>query len=228
MEDVVGQALFKMVETRLSAEPLNWFQSQMQALSKDAEMVDFSTKFASATRRFGRELVLPDDQEKKTLVDANIPLVLAASPLDQLARTAMLLKAFQIIPENDHMEWVQNLYYRGDNLEKEAVLRSLYFLPAPKRFLSISFDATRNHVQTVFESIACENPYPSSFFPELNFNQMVLKTLFTGVELDRIYGWQQRNNPELVRMAGEYALERKAADRPVPEDIQRIIDHARS
>jgi hypothetical protein len=52
--------------------------------------------------------------------------------------------------------------------------------------------------------------------------------LFTGSSLDRIVGWEERNNAELVRMATDYASERRAAGRSVPEGIQKILDHARS
>ncbi len=70
-------------------------------------------------------------------------------------------------------------------------------------------------------------PFPGGLLGDLSFNQMVLKALFTGVSLERILGWRERNNGELVRMAGDYADERKAANRSVPADIQKIIDQAR-
>ena len=84
-------------------------------------------------------------------------------------------------------------------------------------------DACRSHIQPLFEAIACENPYPARHFPELNFNQMVLKVLFTGVALDRVVGLQARVTPELQRMAADYASERRAAGRSIPPDIWRLI-----
>ncbi len=80
-------------------------------------------------------------------------------------------------------------------------------------------DACRTSIQPLFEAIACDNPYPAGHFPELNFNQMVLKALFNGVALSRIVGLQGRLNPEMSRMAGDYAAERRAAGRAVPADI---------
>lgn len=56
-------------------------------------------------------------------------------------------------------------------------------------------------MQSVFEAIACENRYPVRYFPEANFNQMVLKALFTGIRLNRVEGLSGRCGPELVRMA---------------------------
>ncbi len=110
----------------------------------------------------------------------------------------------------------------GDGAERQAVLRALPLLPVPERFLEIAVDACRSHIQPLFEAVACENPYPAFYFPELNFNQMVLKALFTGVALARILGLEGRITPELGRMAADYASERRAAGRSVPPDIGQL------
>ena len=48
---------------------------------------------------------------------------------------------------------------------------------------------------------------------------MVLKALFIGVRVERIVGLTRRLNPELSRMARDYAAERLAAGRTVPADL---------
>ena len=60
---------------------------------------------------------------------------------------------------------------------------------------------------------------------------MVLKSLFTGVRLERIVGLDRRLNSDLSRMALDYARERTLAHREVPPDIDRAIrpaDRART
>jgi hypothetical protein len=101
----------------------------------------------------------------------------------------------------------------------------LPLLPDPARFVDVGAGACRTSVQSVFEGICCENPYPAAHFPPLNFNQMVLKALFTEASLDRIVGLAARITPELARMAGDYASERRAAGRSVPSDIERLLRH---
>ena len=123
----------------------------------------------------------------------------------------------------EQAELVDELFVRGDNAEREAVLRTLPLLPDPSRFLTTAVEACRTNVQTVFEAIACENPYPARYFPELNFNQMVMKAVFTGVSLRRIVGLPARLTPALASMAGDYAKERTAAGRPVNEDLALIM-----
>src|SRR5262249_41243303 len=134
-----------------------------------------------------------------------------------------LLSAGIKIPPHEAASLVEECYRTGELRERQAVLRALPLLPDSGRFLDIAVDACRASAQSVFEAIACENPYPTERFPDLNFNQMVLKALFMGIAVDRIVGLDRRLNPELVRMASAYASERRAAGRAVPRDIDRII-----
>jgi hypothetical protein len=132
--------------------------------------------------------------------------------LDELARAWILLHTYPRITPED-------LWAHGDNRERQAVLKTLPLLPEPQRFESLAVEACRSNVLTVFQAIACENPYPSRYFSEPSWNQMVLKAAFTGTALDRILGLDTRCNPELARMAADFASERRAAGRPVPEDL---------
>ena len=51
------------------------------------------------------------------------------------------------------------------------MLKSLPLLPEPQRFEALAVEACRSNVLTVFEAIACENPYPHGYFEELSFDQ---------------------------------------------------------
>jgi len=113
---------------------------------------------------------------------------------------------------------------RSDSREQEALLRALSILPNQGRFLAMAVEACRANVQTVFEAIACENPYPSCHFPESNFNQLVLKAIFTGVALRRIVGLSDRVTPTLKGMVSDHIKERTAAGRPVHEDVALIMN----
>jgi hypothetical protein len=113
-------------------------------------------------------------------------------------------------------------YEQGDTGEQASWLRGLCLLPRCEAFLLTAIDACRTNILPLFEAIACENPYPAGYFPELSFNQLVLKSLFKGVALERIIGLPSRLNPELSRMARDYARERLVAGRPVPADISLV------
>jgi hypothetical protein len=76
----------------------------------------------------------------------------------------------------------------------------------------------------VFEAIACENPFPSAHFPELGMNQLVMKAIFIEVPVARIERLGERLGPELRRMLGGYKSERLAAGRPVPADVDTLLE----
>ena len=136
------------------------------------------------------------------------------------ARALVLLAAAEGTPTPDL--WVAAAtacFDHGDAREQQSWLRAISLMPHPERLVAIAVDACRSHIQPLFESIACENPYPAAYFFERQFNQMVLKALFVGVRVERIVGLTRRLNPELSRMARDYAAERLAAGRTVPADL---------
>ena len=186
----------------------------------------FTAAYAAAGRRFrGRRLDLTDD-ETAALSDAGIPTS-AIWTFADFGRAALLLSVLADCDAAARALLIRTLFLRGDSGEREALLRGLILLPAPEQFLPTAIEACRTSVQGVFEAIACENHYPARYFPEANFNQMVLKALFIGVGLRRIEGLKGRCGAELVRMAEAYGSERREAGRAVPEDIAFITRHAR-
>jgi hypothetical protein len=147
--------------------------------------------------------------------------------LEDAARALLLLTRAEGSPTSFKDDAVA-CYEMGDAREQQSWLRAVGLLPAPEQFLPVAVDACRSSISPIFEAVACENPYPSRCFPERNFNQMVLKALFSGVALSRVVGLEKRLNPELTRMASDYAAERRAAGRSVPADIGMAMqDRAR-
>jgi hypothetical protein len=145
-------------------------------------------------------------------------------PLHEFGRAVLLLFTLERLPAEEHVDFVDNLFMHGDSREQEALLRALSILPDQGRFLVTAVEACRVNVQTVFEAIACENPYPGCYFPELNFNQMVLKAVFAGVSLQRIVGLSDRITPRLRGMASDHIKDRTATGRPVHVDIALIMN----
>lgn len=147
------------------------------------------------------------------------PLLSSVWTCPDAARAVLLLRAAAAMPAERFAATAADCYTFGDAGEQQSWLRGLPVLPAPERFLSIAIDACRTNIVPLFEALACENPYPARFFPELNFNQLVLKAMFNGIRLSRIVGLADRTNSELARMSSDFADERRAAGRPVPPDI---------
>jgi hypothetical protein len=218
----VEGVLRELVERRTETASREWLARACAAIGGSPDRGALLEGFTAATRRLGRARLAPTEEEIARLGGAGVSWPIGTWGADELGRVALLVAAAAHWPEPELEALVEECYRQGDGAERQAVLRALPLLPAPERFLVIAVDACRSHIQPLFEAIACENPYPARHFPELNFNQMVLKALFTGVALERIIGCDGRVTPELSRMAADYASERRAAGRSVPPDIGRL------
>ena len=144
--------------------------------------------------------------------------------IDDVARALLLMarrEAGRV--DEDFVADATACFEQADAREQQSWLRAVSVWPESPRFLPTVIDACRTNIVPVFESIACENPYPSRHFPERNFNQVILKALFNQVALSRVVGLANRMNPELSRMARDYAAERTAAGRTVPADIAMAL-----
>jgi hypothetical protein len=147
----------------------------------------------------------------------------AATTADEAGRIALLLDTNAKLSAAEMFDLAEDCFRHGDNGERRAVLCSLSLLQEPERYIELAAQACRSSVQTVFDALACENPFPAATLPEIYFNQMVLKCLFTEVPLARVQGLAARITPELARMAEGYASERRAAGRSVPVDIALVV-----
>ena len=148
---------------------------------------------------------------------ADVPLTSWTST--DAARFLQLRDLAASMPAEEFSKVALACFEQGDAGEQTSWCRAVSLLPRPEQYLPHVIDACRTNILPLFESIACENPYPATFFPERNFNQLVLKAMFNGVALARIAGLPSRRNAELSRMAADYAAERTAAGRAVPADI---------
>lgn len=182
-----------------------------EALEKADSPRAFHVAWASAGRKLGRTRVASTDA-----------LPLPGWTTAQAGRAALLLTHVGTLEPDAQLALVEDLYYRGEQREREALLKTLHWLPDAGRFTPIGVEACRMHVQTVFDAIACDNPFPAAHFPNASFNQMVLKAIFTETPTRRIVGLADRVTAELVRMVESYASERRAAGRPVPDDCAEI------
>jgi hypothetical protein len=194
-----------------------WLDRGLEAAS-DPEGVAFRALYAGVSRRLG-----PAAAERVKPPAALAALARPHHTLTDWVRAALLMRALAGLAAERGPALVLRLLEGGEIGEQESVLRTLSFLPEPERFLETGLAACRTNARRVFEAIACENAFPAAHFPALGFEQMVLKAVFIEVAVSRIEGLAARTTPELRRMAEDYASERRAAGRSVPDDIALIV-----
>ncbi|GAA4786453.1 EboA domain-containing protein [Streptomyces ziwulingensis] len=115
------------------------------------------------------------------------------------------------------------VYFQGTADERRAVLHALPHLVPGNAALPLVEDALRTNDTRLLA--AAVGPYAARHLDAHQWRHAVLKCLFTGVPVDRVadLGRRAHADGELARMLADYAAERTAADRPVPEDLHRVL-----
>ena len=186
-----------MIRTQATPAGAEWFERTMKSLEGTFSESKVLAAYTATARNLGKDLA-------------------------DTGRVALLLQLAHSAGDAFH-DLALACYDNGDSSEQASWLRGLSLLPGCQRFLPTAIDACRTNILPQFEAIACENPFPSRYFPELNFNQMVMKAAFNSIRLSRIVGIETRFNEELSRMTNDFVSEREAAGRPVPVDIWLVL-----
>ncbi len=120
-------------------------------------------------------------------------------------------------------EALTRVYFQGTADERRAVLHALPHLVTGPDALPLVEDALRtNDTRLVAAALG---PYGARHLDAHAWRHAVLKCLFTGVALDHVadLARRARGDGELARMLGDFAEERTAAGRPVPDDLRRAL-----
>jgi hypothetical protein len=198
-----------------------------RALPVDGTRGPLLDAYARAAIHVGRAALALDDASLRELRAVAPGVGFERWTQDDAARALILIARHRHgRPGRPFVDDAVACFEEGDEREQQSWLRALVLWPEAEYFLPYAIDACRSNIVPVFEALACENAYPALHFPDRHFNQMVLKALFNSIELSRVFGLASRLNPELSRMASDYAAEREAAGRTLPADIALAIGEA--
>ena len=220
------QAVCKLLQSWitpvLDARGLDWVHQKVEAIEGGAESWIFFSSFSAVPRYTGKaELNL----DAKALAEAEAlrsgwnP---ASWSVDQATRSLIALS----LPSDDkssYLNVMEKVFNAADIGESVALYQTLPLLPYPEAFADRASEGLRSNMTSVFEAVALRNPFPSEYFEENAWNQMVLKSCFVGSSLHSIEGIDQRSNETLARMLVDYAHERWAASRTVTPDLWRPV-----
>lgn len=203
-----SRALFEQVAPELDGAARSWLEAQLADTALLTDPVRRRVAFAQVARKLGA-----------------LDVVQSARPEHAIdrARGTLLRAVLEQTAASEHEAIVRELYRTGEQGEQRSVLRTLPKLPEPERFTPLAIEACRTNSLLVFAAIAAENRFPTDYFPEHNFNQLVLKAIFLGLSVARIERLSSRINDELRRMLREYERERLAAGRSVPHDVPLLL-----
>lgn len=213
--------LWELLEKRVEGKSMTWLGQKAEQIENADSNSGFFLVFSQASRFFKKEKLDLSEAEQA----AALSLVTGFEPeywdLLQTARTYLLLH-FQ----REKEQWlaaVNQLFETGDMYEQQALYAALPLMPFPEELLSRAIDGCRTNMTLIFDAIALNNPFPGKYFPEANWNQLVLKSIFMQRPLYRIQRLDERRNPALAEIASDFAHERWAAGRDVMPELWRLV-----
>ncbi|MBM3978620.1 MAG: hypothetical protein FJ299_16725, partial [Planctomycetes bacterium] len=222
MHAPTGPAILPLLESwlaaRLGADAQAWLAAARAELAAGASDERFCVLLSSASRHIARGMLAPKPEERCKAWGAVEGLDPERWTLLEAARVRLVLAHPELANERGQRALEEAFRYT-DVGEACALYRSLAHVPVPERFAWRVGEGCRSSMQAVYEAAATDTPYPFRHFDPIAWRQCVIKGLFVGAALPRIFGLDQRLDAELARMALDLADERRSAGRPVPIDL---------
>ena len=216
-----ASTLQQWLDRRLDAHGSAWLREAVagvEAASTDRELFRC---VSLVSRKLGKAPLALGDGELAAAEEARPRWDPSHWTVDQAARVRLLLAASA--DSGAFVRRLDQLCATADVDELVAFYRGLPLYPDPERYRQRAAEGLRTNMLVVFDAVAHRNPYPAEQLSEEAWNQMVLKALFVGSTLDPIVALDDRANPHLARMLGDYAHERWAAARPVSPELWRCV-----
>ncbi len=204
-----------------------WLAEARAAVGQDPAAV--SRAFALAGRKVGRSPRRPDGD----------PAGIVHGTVDDDARAGLVVVLADAVARRSGADAdpalaarLADLYQHGDTAERRGVLRGLDALAergalagdGATSVVAVGRDLAADALRTNDQSLvaAAVGPFAAAHLDQHAWRHGVLKLVFMGVSLDAVAGLDDRADDELARMARDFAAERRAAGRVVPDDVVRL------
>lgn len=218
----VRNTLHNWISSVLSTEALAWVDEKSQKISSGTEDWIFFTSFSAAPRYTGKADLSLDADALREAQDVRPQWNPEHWSVDQAVRTLLVL-SLPNEPAAPYLARMEKVFNAADIGEGVVLYQSLPLYPHPERFIDRAAEGLRSNMTSVFEAVALRNPFPSEYFAENAWNQLVLKCCFVGSALHRIVGLDARANATLASILVDYAHERWAASRVVTPELWRPV-----
>lgn len=191
----------------------DWIREGARAIASEPARI--AELFPAAGREVGRDPLEP----------VGDPLGVVHGTLDDRAREELLRALLATLPPTAAGSAVEELYRYGDDAERRGVLRGLSAAdpmsePLRRAGLGLVADALRTNDPRLVA--AAMGPFAGRHLDQHTWRHGVLKVLFMGLPLEVVAELDRRADGELARMAAALVAERRAASRPITDDMSRL------
>lgn len=218
--DATGTAavLADIIQQQIPEKGLQWMAGQLDTWQQKGTLQTFNIAFTAAPRFVGRDVITVPPAAREALLPRSVDGYTA----DRLFRVWWLLQ-LPVTVEAAYVQAIENLFLAGEMNELTALYGALPFLAFPEAWKLRTAEGVRSNIGSVLEAIMVRNPYPAGYLDEPAWNQLVMKAFFTDKPVHLILQLDERANPELARILRDFSRERRAAARPVPPLLWRLV-----
>jgi len=213
--------LQSFLEPRLGEAERTWLSAASDEIEAGVDETRFGLLLSLAARKLGFAARETWALEKSEL-DSAATLIEGWSPERwtplEAARVVLVVSRSDLMQPSGPAA-IESAFRFADEGELCALYRSLAHLPQPAAYVWRAAEGCRTNMVTVFEANVCDTPFPALHFDAVAFNQAVIKAVFIGAPLWRLWSLDRRLSEELARMALDLIDERKSAHRCVQPDL---------
>lgn len=192
----------------LTAEEKSYLVECEQSIAEN-----YSSSFVKIFSSLSRKLNTSKDKLVSMVQEDDNPLIVEHWTVLRLARV-YLLSLIQDQQE-PYFTFLEKLFNYSDMQELVALYSALNIYQFPRIWIDRCQEGIRNNIGPVQEAIMEQNKFPANYLSEEAWNQLVLKSFFTGKDIKKIYGLYERNNVNLANSIVDYIYERDSAKREI-------------
>jgi len=218
LENVVNH-LSQIIENQVNAETRNWLEDKIKVITDSQSTKDLYLTYSLISTKIQSKgpVAVPS-----TTSGVFVYLQTQKATVQQVTRIYLLVRVLK--EDNEFFTpKVSNIIQVADTAELETFLKFLILLPNPENYKTVAVEALRTNIAVIFNAIAYNNPYPSLFFDDQQWNQMYLKTAFMEGDLSAIVDIDKKANKDLARIISDYAHERWSASRDIDPYFWRPV-----
>jgi hypothetical protein len=207
-----------LLAKRLEGPQAKWLAGAAAEIVGGASAARFASLISLASRYSPRGPLEPTEEERGRAAEILVGWNIERWTMLETVRIALVLAHPEIAGDGGQVA-IEEVFRFADDGEACALYRSLAHVPDPERFAWRAGEGCRTNIVPVFEAVACDTPYAVQHFDDVAWNQLVIKTIFIGAPLHRVYGLDSRLSSELARMALDLVEERRSAGRDIQHEL---------
>lgn len=217
----IRELFSKIIEKSISRESYLWLSEKAKQLSADSNTYQLNLAFTMIPRKTGKQEVILEESSAERLQKLMPGFSIQHWTADRLSRVWLLMN-LDTSDKEEYIQKIEKLFPQAEMNEQVALYAALPVLAYPEYWKMQCAVGIRSSLDSVLKAIMYHNPYPAANLEELAWNQMVMKAFFSGLDVNKIVGIDERANQALAATLFDYVEERWAASRAADPQIWRM------